>query len=248
MANAGNNDVVIDIMSSLDDKVLLQLLPTSSNSEERLSCLFDFLYCGKEENTSMLSRWTNAAISTSRLEEGTDADIKVYEEFLQEILSILIWDLPLHYWSRIVLHDSSIKIFFEPDVAVVVKCGSAGRKLTRTLSRMCTSHVQYITIDNPPSAPSSTFRNLERGLTRQQNIAFGKVRKTIPQIDEMKMRMFESWRAPMKLHSLLFQREIGAASIQPIIIENAMRFEIAGKKLHKIVHRSAHQFHGLDTI
>ena len=168
-----------------------KLLPIQSNRELILKCFFDLIFSMQErKGCPFLRRWC----LFKRLKEIPHAVT------IKEVFCALSWHLPLYPLSEILINSNSIHLVFTPSSDIVVKRRLISLDDTVDLIRICCSHVKRIR-DNPTS--------LRRLLQRQQDQACGKEKKSVPDIDKLKKKVFKSWICPVKQVSLLFMREIG---------------------------------------
>ena len=116
----------------------------------------------------------------------------------------------------------------------IVNCGKDSIAATRELLRICCSHVKRIIPNSSPwslSRRGANLKALEMQLELQRDTAFGKIEKSVPDIDNWKKEQFTSWHHPVNLVPLLSMIETGEIRLNHTLIENALRCEI-GHMLH----------------
>ena len=156
---------------------------------------------------------------------------------IEEMMCALSWYLPLNSWSKIYIDDidSSFHLWFTPSSSIIVKHGICGLLRTGAILRLCCSHVKQIHTDQSRSYTNIDVDNLKKKLMGQRDVAFGKIENSVPEIDNLKNKLFSSWRYPIEPMALLFMREMGEVHVNHILIENLMRCDI-NNTIYKRIH------------
>ena len=204
-----------------------------------LTCFFGLIYNLLERNYCRRAiRWRGRG---ERGRGGRGRGEKRWPETpngvaLQEVLCALSWHLRLHSWIKIHIGAGYMHLYFTPSSPpIFVKLGEDdGYRRTKDVIRLCCSHIKRICAYNNRLEIGASIIMVAEDLQCQRDVAFGKKKESVPDIDKLKKSLFTSWACPVKQVSLLFMREMGEVNFSQILIENVLRCEIS-RRMYNLI-------------